>query len=244
MTGRADPGIVSSFRIGEERVFDDLIVLEAPPPNRVGKCDPDGERLLPEAAVMLAYAMHLLRTETGCVCVEIHPDGEHGKRFGIRHWLEAQGFQLVRPTGKTSYGGDYKALDGRTLVVHPASGLGDIVANVGDRRVVAEAKGGIVNTRHAGPVSKLRRGLCEAVGLLLATPADVRTRQVAVVPKTKVTEGLAAKMAERVRLAGIGHLPGGRTRQCIRCCLTDAGAAICGNSRQAPRQVSGVAYSK
>jgi hypothetical protein len=195
---------VSSFRIGDERVFHDLIILDAPPPNRVGKCDPDGERLLPEAAVMLAYAMHLLRTEPGCTRVKIHPDGEHAKQFGIRQWLEAREFQLVRPTGKTNYGGDYKALDGRTIVIHPASGLGDVVAEVGDRHIVAEAKGGIVNTRHAGQVSKLRRGLCEAIGLLLATPADLRTRQVAVVPKTPVTERLAARMAERVHLAGIG----------------------------------------
>jgi hypothetical protein len=70
--------------------------------------------------------------------------------------------------------------------------------------VIAEAKGGIVNTRHAGQVSKLRRGLCEAIGLLLATPGGVRKRQVAVVPKTEVTERLAAKMADRVRLVGIG----------------------------------------
>ena len=31
-------------------------------------------------AVMVAYAMHLLRTE-GAQGVRIHPDGEHGKQF-------------------------------------------------------------------------------------------------------------------------------------------------------------------
>ena len=52
----------------------------APPPNRAGKSDGPHEHHLYEGAVMLAYAMHLLRTEDAReVC--IHPDGEHGKQF-------------------------------------------------------------------------------------------------------------------------------------------------------------------
>jgi hypothetical protein len=49
-------------------------------------------------------------------------------RIGDERVFEACGFQFVRPMGKTSSGGDYKGLDGRTIVVRPAYGLGDVVA--------------------------------------------------------------------------------------------------------------------
>ena len=42
-------------------MFDDLITLRAPPPNRVGTCEGDAEQHLSEGAVMMAFAMHLLR---------------------------------------------------------------------------------------------------------------------------------------------------------------------------------------
>ena len=42
--------------------FEDLVMALAPPPNRVGKCRwLDHEHHLYEGAVMVAYAMHLLR---------------------------------------------------------------------------------------------------------------------------------------------------------------------------------------
>lgn len=43
-------------------MFDDLITHHAPPPNRVGKCDGESEQHLSEGAVMVAFAMHPLRT--------------------------------------------------------------------------------------------------------------------------------------------------------------------------------------
>jgi hypothetical protein len=43
--------------------FDDLVTALAPPPNRLGKADSEHEHHLYEGAVMLAYAMHLLRTQ-------------------------------------------------------------------------------------------------------------------------------------------------------------------------------------
>ena len=68
---------------------------------------------------------------------------------------------------------------------------------------MAECKGGIVNTRHAGQTSRLRQGLCETIGLSLASPAIEGRRQFAVVPRTKVTESLARRMAARAGSAGI-----------------------------------------
>jgi hypothetical protein len=100
--------------------FDDLVSELAPPPNRVGKCEGDSERHLPEGAVMMAFAMHLLRT-TSAREVLVHPDGEHGKRFDFAGWLAKHGFERTTRTGTTSYAGRYVQHDGQAIVVNPAS---------------------------------------------------------------------------------------------------------------------------
>lgn len=180
--------------------FDDLITALPPPPNRVGKADGAHEHHLYEGAVMVAYAMHLLRTEPTRE-VRIHPDGEHGKQFDFSGWLARQGFTMTTSTGRTSYGGTYADANGRIIIVNPRSGLGDVVAEVNGQTVSAECKGGIINTRHPGQVSRLYKGLCETIGLLMATPAQ--GRQVAVVPYTPSTLRLATRLAPRCALAGI-----------------------------------------
>lgn len=180
--------------------FEDLVTALAPPPNRVGKSDGPDEHHLYEGAVMLAYAMHLLRTQ-GARDVRIHPDGEHGKQFDFAAWLERHEFAKISSLGSTVYGGVYRNPVGRTITVHPKSGLGDVVADVGNGVISAECKGGIINTRHPGQVSRLYRGLCETIGLLMATPS--RGRQIAVVPLTDSTLRLAERLAPRCALAGI-----------------------------------------
>lgn len=152
---------------------------------------------------MMAYALHLLRTVPDLRHVAIHPDGEHGKRFDFAGWLGRQGFTLTRSQGSTSYGGVYSGPGGRTLLLNPASGRFDVVAETEAGSVAAECKGGVLNTRHAGQVSRLRRGLCEAVGILLQNPIREGQRQVAVVPLTSATEALGRKMVPRARAAGI-----------------------------------------
>lgn len=149
---------------------------------------------------MLAYAMHLLRTQ-GAREVRIHPDGEHGKQFDFAGWLGRRNFAKASSLGSTSYGGVYRNPAGQTITVHPKSGLGDVVAELGKHVISAECKGGIINTRHSGQVSRLYRGLCEAVGLLMAKPSQ--GRQVAVVPLTESTLRLAERLAPRCALAGI-----------------------------------------
>ena len=144
--------------------FDDLVMALAPPPNRIGKADGDHEHHLYEGAVMVAYAMHLLRT--GAQHVRIHPDGEHGKQFDFAGWLARRQFRKVSTIGTTAYGGTYENPAGQTITVNPRSGLGDVVAEVGDHIISAECKGGIINTRHSGQVSRLYKGLCETVGML------------------------------------------------------------------------------
>ena len=88
------------------------------------------------------------------------------------------------------------------LTVTPRPGLGDVVCQLGDRIVVAECKGGVTNSTHAGQLSRLRKGLCEAIGLLMTRPQNGE-RHIAVVPATPVTEGVARRMLPRIVAAGI-----------------------------------------
>ena len=126
----------------------DLVVERDPPLNRRGKSIGDKEQHLTEAAVMLAFAMHLFETHPDLRHVQVHPDGEHGKGFDIRRWLAAQGFQLDQSVASTSYGGLYRCGDSSILVqIRP--GLGDVVAEANGQKIVAECKGGVINTRHA-----------------------------------------------------------------------------------------------
>ena len=100
---------------------------------------------LTEGAVMIAFAMHLLRTVDGLRQVAIHPDGEHGKKFDFRGWLEKSGFVLDKPMGQTTYGGVYKSSESHELLVNPKAGQGDVVADSLGQSFVAECKGGILN---------------------------------------------------------------------------------------------------
>jgi len=180
---------------------DDLITLREPPEKRVSKTDGLFEKHFSEAAVMLAYAANLFESHSDLVSLEVHPDGEHGKRFDIRGWLERRGFKLIEPQGKTSYGGLYKN-GKRSVLVSLKPGEGDVVAELGSGLLVAECKGGVINTRHSGQKSRLRSGLCEIVGLLMSRKNEGE-KQVAVVPQTNDTERLADRMRKRCEKAGI-----------------------------------------
>jgi len=185
-------------------MYEGLVTHRTPPEKRARHCEGEFEHYLSEGAVMLAFALHLLRTVPGLKQVAMHPDGEHGKRFDLQAWLERNGFRKLRGTGRTSYGGEYVSENGRTLIVDPSSGRGgDVIADAGGVSVVAECKGGVLNTRHSGQTSRLRQGLCETVGLSMASPPVPGRRQYVVVPDTPVTEKLARRMLPRVRAAGI-----------------------------------------
>jgi hypothetical protein len=152
---------------------------------------------------MLAFATHLLRTVPGLKHVAIHPDGEHGKRFDFLDWLTKHGFDLTEPMGSTRYGGTYRSVSGQTILVNPKSGRGDVVADIDGVNFVAECKGGIINSKHSGPLSRLRKGLCETIGQCLSSQVAEGTRQFAVVPRTQITETLAQRMIVRTKKAGI-----------------------------------------
>lgn len=180
--------------------FDDLIERVAAPKKRAGKVLGGIEHKMHEGAVMVAYTLHLLRT-TEARHVYIHPDGEHGKRFDFTGWLARRGFEKISALGTTSYGGDYQHSNGWRVTINPSSGKGDVVARIGNLTLSAECKGGVINTRHPGQVSRIRQGLCETVGLLMASASQ--GRQVAVVPLTPQSLALAKRMAERCDRAGI-----------------------------------------
>lgn len=180
--------------------FDDLVENVAAPEKRAGKVADGIEHKMHEGAVMVAYAMHLLRT-AGADHIRVHPDGEHGKRFDFAGWLGRREFEKILSIGTTSYGGEYRHECGWRITINPSSGKGDVVAEIGNHTISAECKGGIINTRHSGQVSRLYKGLCETVGLLMASESP--GRQVAVVPYTESTMRLAKRMAPRCEAAGI-----------------------------------------
>lgn len=108
---------------------------------------------------------------------------------------------MVLASGKTPYGGVYEHADGRKIIVNPKSGLKDVVAEQNGVSIGGECKGGVLNTRHSGQMSRLDKGLCEVVGRLMASEA--KGRQVAVVPYTQQTLKLATRLAPRCARAGI-----------------------------------------
>jgi hypothetical protein len=175
------------------------LVYKVPNNKRSGYHDGPAEEHFYEGAVMLAYAMHLVAM--GAREVKIHPDGMHAKGYNMEAWMKAAAFR--RTSGVAGRcAGSFKRR-GRTLHVTFRSGVGDVVAKVGRRTVIAECKGGIVNTRHNGQLSKLRRGLCEAVGQLIGRELGVAERHVAVVPYTTRTHEQAKRIARRAKPAGI-----------------------------------------
>lgn len=181
----------------------DFVTLVSPTEKRRLGLRGDLQEYLTEGAVMLAFAFHL-KAKFGATHIEIRPDGEHGKRYSFSDTLAAHGFQLTKPVGKTSYGGLYRHLDGSSLLVELKPGKFDVVAKTSKGLICAETKGGILNTSHPGPTSRLRRGLCEAVGLLMSKSIQPDSRHMAVVPDTRVIRQLTEQLAPRLALAGIG----------------------------------------
>ncbi|GLH79729.1 hypothetical protein SSBR45G_46380 [Bradyrhizobium sp. SSBR45G] len=176
--------------------FDDLIV-ERPP---TAGASPDRlDRHFYEGAVMLAYAMHLFRSEP-IQEVRIHPDGQHARQIDFPGWLEKRGFRRVAKAS-SAFAGTFEDARGRRIVIHPQSGLSDVTAVANGVTIEAECKGGTIETRHRGRLSKMDKGLCEIVGrLMMKAPG---TRPVAVMPATDVTRRVGRKLASRCAAAGI-----------------------------------------
>jgi hypothetical protein len=61
-------------------------------------------------------------------------------------WLARRQFRKIWSIGTTAYGGVYENATGQTITINPRSGLGDVVAEIGDHVISADCKGGIINT--------------------------------------------------------------------------------------------------
>jgi hypothetical protein len=169
------------------------------PKKRSKHCENGIEHHFTEAAVMIAFAMHLI--DEGSLNVCIHPDGEHAKRHDILQTLAANGFSMTSSLGTTSYGGQFER-NTHLLTVSPRSGIGDVTGFLNGKQIVAECKGGITNTKHPGQTSRLRKGLCEVIGQLISRELGDE-RHIAVVPDTPTTRLLAMKMLSRAAAANI-----------------------------------------
>jgi hypothetical protein len=125
----------------------------------------------------------------------------HMKGFDIPSWLTGRGFTRATVTGRGQTSGTFRRGD-QTLIVHSQPGLGDVVATLNGVEVEIEAKGGCINTRHPGQLSRLRKGLHEAVGQLMASPR-AQVRLIAAVPRHPETERLSQRLLPRCTRAGI-----------------------------------------
>lgn len=172
-----------------------------PPEKRRAFVEGGIERRFTEAAVMLAFALHLFASSEGEATVAIHPDGEHAKIFDIVRFMSMVGFVRAAPMGRTVYGGRY-VRGPQTLIINPTSGKGDVVGEIAGRKVIAECKGGVVNSTHNGQRSRTRKGMSELIGQLMILPAN-GDRHVAVLPETYDTARLAPVLAVRCAQVGI-----------------------------------------
>lgn len=181
----------------------DFVTDHLPPEKRRRFCIDGVEQKLSEGSVQLAFALYLLEHPEGGSTVEMYPDGEHAKRFDIPAFLTSRGFKKDRALGSTEYGGEY-VRDNSRLIINPKSqhGRGDVVGIISGRIVRAECKGGIINSRHSGALSKLRSGFNELVGQTMSME-DNGDRHVAVAPKTDASLIQAGRLQQRCRKAGI-----------------------------------------
>lgn len=184
-------------------MYSDLISLRKPTEKRRTYCDGTHEEVFSEGGVMLAFAMHLFENVKGVRHVRLYPDGMHDTElFRFRPWLDGHGFEKhTADVGFTDYVGEYRKGE-RKLTISVASGHGDVVAIGDEGTIIAECKGGCINTRHPGQKSHQQQRLFAAVGHLIERPRT-NERHVAVVPDTEVTRPLAARMIQRARQIGI-----------------------------------------
>lgn len=186
-----------------------------PPPNRrripSSKNKEFKEQHFPEAAVMIATAIHFLnviakrRGNRKVHSCQICPDGMHeSPHFHIKDLLEENGFSLIRKAekSKTKYAGEYRNARRDEIKVYPRPGQGDVSIQWNNQTWVVECKGGIINSNHPGPLSKLRRGLYEAFGQISAFQSEGTKRGV-VVPKTNETIKHAKKFATAAKTLGV-----------------------------------------
>jgi hypothetical protein len=180
-------------------MLNDLITTNNPTdPLRIRGTPKGIEECLSEAAVMIAFAMYLLHGNDEINEVFIHPDGEHKKKFAFDKWFENNNFSILQTTKSSAITYERSAM---RIMLHYKPGIGDVRVTSETKNIIAECKGGVINSTHSGHTSRLRKGLYEVIGLLMTK--DENCRRVAVVPDTKTTYETARKLIAQTSRAGI-----------------------------------------
>jgi hypothetical protein len=162
---------------------------------------------MPEAEVSLRLAFDLLSLPDAQGTAEVAVDGAqirvHGDEvFPISAFLISMGWRQVRQVGKNDWQGWYQR-SGQRLWIHSRSGVGDVVAQVGAKRVRAECKGGpLIKKPGSKEYPRLRGALGQVVTVEEVEPNDVLT---VAVPHTPQFLKLADRWREAplVRRVGI-----------------------------------------
>ncbi|MEQ8790840.1 MAG: DUF1653 domain-containing protein [Pirellulaceae bacterium] len=148
-----------------------------------------------EAEVSLRLAFHLLTLPASSGSATVAIDGAqvrvHGKEvFPISSFLSANDWAMAEQSGKNDWQGRY-AKGGLSLIVTAQSGRGDVVIDVGKRRVRAESKKGNLVRKKGSPEYPLLR---EAIGQLM-TVEQVETNDslVVAVPLSDTFRSLATR---------------------------------------------------
>jgi hypothetical protein len=100
-----------------------------------------------EAEVAIRLAEYLLSLPNAADHATLAIDGaviasvDRGRIFEIEQFLAANRWQLGQQEGKREWHGAYSR-GGKQLHINSIAGTGDVVVQVGNRRVIAECKGG------------------------------------------------------------------------------------------------------
>ena len=168
----------------------------------------DGPQLrMTEGEVAIRLAEYLLTLPGAADTVTIAIDGAvvetvtHGRLFEIEQFLATNGWRAVRQQGKRLWHGAYSRSD-KHLHISSTSGIGDVVIQIGNRRVVAECKGGPLVKKRG---SQEHRILKEALGQALLWREGADDILLIAVPDTPWFEPLATNWGSRplVRKVGI-----------------------------------------
>lgn len=165
------------------------------------------EDRMPEAEVSIRLAEYLSELPSFDGHVDVAIDGAsvmvHGAEvFDIRGYLRTYGWQICEQDGKSrnEWAATYQR-QGATMRIHSRSGLGDVEAIVGGRRIIAECKKGPLIKKPGSPEYAL---LTTALGQALLFRAGDDDILAAAVPDTPTFRRIAEEWRERPRLKSSG----------------------------------------
>ncbi|WP_318875099.1 hypothetical protein [Sinorhizobium meliloti] len=165
------------------------------------------EDRMPEAEVSIRLAEYLTEQPGFGDHVEVAIDGAsvrvHGSDvFDIEGYLRTYGWRLSAPEHKSrnTWAATYQRGQA-TMRIHSQSGVGDVVAVVSGRRVIAECKKGPLIKK---PGSQEYPLLTAAIGQALLFRASAEDIILAAVPDTPTFRRIAVDWRERPRLKASG----------------------------------------